>query len=132
MSDVEGWEGKCGLPDVQHLAAHAWGPSFIAATVWDRSRVVSGSVAVAVEVEQGAAIASPVADASAALVAAVLGAGAADALSTFDGGLGLGADGLAEVAVAQGGGAAGELVHWCVPFWRSPRVVPVRGCGVRG
>ena len=129
MSDVEGWEGKCGLPDVQHLAAHAWGPSFIAATVWDRSRVVSGSVAVAVEVEQGAAIASPVADASAAVVAGVLGAGATEALSTFDGGLGLGGDGLVEVGVAQGGGAAGELVHWCFPFRWSPWMIPLGGCG---
>ena len=89
----------------------------------------SGSVAAALEVEPGAAIASPVADASAAVVAGVLGAGAAEALSTFDGGLGLGADGLAEVAVAQGGGAAGELVHWLVPFWWSPWMIPLGGCG---
>ena len=75
----------------------------------------------AVEVEQGAAIASPVADVSAVVVADVLGAGAAEALSAFDGGLGLGADGLVEVAVAQCSGAAGELVHWRVPFRRSPR-----------
>ena len=111
MSDVEGWEGKCGLPDVQHLAAHAWGPSFIAATVWDRSRVVSGSVAVAHELDGAGAIASPVAMASAVGVADALGPGAAKVFGALDGGLGFGGDGLAEVAVAQGGGAAGELIH---------------------
>ena len=75
-----------------------------------------GSVAEAAEVEQGAAIASPVADASATVVAAVLGAGAA-VLGALDGGLGLGADGLLEVTVAQRSSSTGELVHWCVPFW---------------
>ena len=129
---MEGWEGKCGLLDVQHLAAHARGPSFIAATVRDRSRVVSGSVAVTHELDGAGAIASPVTVTKAVAVTYGWGPGAAKVFGALDGGLGLGADGLLEVSVAQGGGAAGELVHWCVPLWRSLRMVPAGGCGVRG
>jgi len=35
------------------------------------------------------------------------------ALGALDGGVGLGADGLLEVTVAQRSSSAGELVHWC-------------------
>ena len=129
MSDVEGWDAKGGRPLIQKLAPHAWGPSFLAATVWDRSRVVSGSVAVTHELDGAGAITSPVADASAVGVADALGPGAAKVFGALDGGLGLGGDGLVEVGVAQGGGAAGELVHWCFPFRWSPWMIPLGGCG---
>ena len=120
----------CGLSDAQHLTAHV--QCFPELPPGCGEGVPSGSIAAAPEVEPGAAIASPVADASAVGVAGVLGAGAAEALGALDGGLGLGADGLLEVGGAQRSGAAGELVHWCVPFWRSPRVVTVGGCGRAG
>ena len=75
-----------------------------------------GSVAVAAEAEPGVAVAAAEAVAAAVGVAGVL-VGAAEAFGALDGGLGLGADGLGGVGIAQRSGAAGELVHWCVPFW---------------
>ena len=97
-----------------------------------RPRVVPGSEAVAAEVEEGVAVPTSVAHGPAVSDAPVLVVGAAVAFGALDGGLGLRADDLLEVGVAQRSGAAGELVHWCVPFWRFPRVVPVGGCGVCG
>ena len=81
------------------------------------------------ELDGAGAIASPVTVTKAVAVTYGWGPGAAKVFGALDGGLGLGADGLAEVAVAQGGGAAGELVHWRVPFWWSPWMIPLGGCG---
>ena len=117
ISDAEGG-GRCGLSDAQHLTAHI---QCFPELPPGCGRGGYGSVAAALEVEPGAAIASPVADVSAVGVADVLGTGTAEALGVLDGGLGLRADGLLEVGGAQWSGATGELVHWCVPFRQPPR-----------